>query len=704
MRRWGVGALVAVIAFGGRAAEVAPNLAVKAIITGSEEGPEGYELKRAFDGDYDTRWGGAKGDKAWIDFAWKRPVSIRRVALCEWGRRLKKLTVQTVGANGWETVAALPPAAGPDAGNVTALDLPKPLTGKHMRLLMDGRAVSLYEVRLSGVPAAALTGVVTDARTMEPVAGAVVTLLPSGEMARADARGRYRLAAEPGTYAVQAERAIGADGRGYEAQTASVRMGAAGAARDFRLLPVRGARRLLEGVVPLSTFDVRKTQTASIPLDVPAGVARLTLRLLDLQPASGSERPAGSIEPFYRSASFALFDPRGVGPFSFRGLGMSRNTTAAVLSPGFASPGWVAGPIPPGRWTLLCQSSPDSVDMRYRMEVTFQMGAAAPARPAPPRATAALDPGPNWFKGDFHAHTDHSADATIRLKRLIADRRAAGYDFISLTDHSTVSGHSEAARLAGGEKPLVIMGEDVTTAFGNLNILGTPAGWWADYRIQPGDDSLPRLIDAVHAAGGQVSLDLPEAPIQASVRFGWDPRLDAMEAWNGDDAATSDRLETADRLYSAHQTVPLIGGSGVHHASDAAGPVTWVYADELSAKSILAAVKAGHASMTRSFDDSLFVIEADADGDGKFEASVGDTVHIYPDHPIKMRARVAGWRGKTLRLATSDGIRVVPFDADFDWVEFWQDEGTTFVRAEMVEQTPSGPPHYLALTNPIYVR
>jgi histidinol phosphatase-like PHP family hydrolase len=47
---------------------------------------------------------------------------------------------------------------------------------------------------------------------------------------------------------------------------------------------------------------------------------------------------------------------------------------------------------------------------------------------------AAFEPGGSWFRGNLHAHSDRS-DGLASPEQVIAEYRAAGYDFLVLTDH-----------------------------------------------------------------------------------------------------------------------------------------------------------------------------------------------------------------------------------------------------------------------------
>src|SRR5439155_12904454 len=122
-------------------------------------------------------------------------------------------------------------------------------------------------------------------------------------------------------------------------------------------------------------------------------------------------------------------------------------------------------------------------------------------------------------------------------------------------------------------------------------------------------------------------------------------------------------LEPWDSLLRQGQRVVAVGGSDVHsippaeprHPHGLANPTTWVYAGlspvraepveaspaSVSARpealagraggshaelAILGAIRAGHAFITDAPNDTRLILSADADGDGRFEALMGDTI------------------------------------------------------------------------------
>ena len=93
---------------------------------------------------------------------------------------------------------------------------------------------------------------------------------------------------------------------------------------------------------------------------------------------------------------------------------------------------------------------PDSVkaEMHRRMAEPGSANEKAPATAMRPPAFARMG---RSFRGNLHTHS-HRSDGMAAPEQVIAEYRAAGYDFLVLTDHFearwdwTVTGHPAAAR------------------------------------------------------------------------------------------------------------------------------------------------------------------------------------------------------------------------------------------------------------------
>ena len=127
---------------------------------------------------------------------------------------------------------------------------------------------------------------------------------------------------------------------------------------------------------------------------------------------------------------------------------------------------------------------------------------------------------------DLHLHSSYSHDGQSSLQELIERSRECGLDRIALTDHNTVEGALELARIA---PELTIVGEEVKTREGEV------IGLFITGRITP--YLMPEeVMDVIHEMGGLTyvphPLDrrranfLPERIVQMA------DRIDIIETYN----------------------------------------------------------------------------------------------------------------------------------------------------------------------------
>ncbi len=130
------------------------------------------------------------------------------------------------------------------------------------------------------------------------------------------------------------------------------------------------------------------------------------------------------------------------------------------------------------------------------------------------------------YRGIVHVHSDFSTgNSKITLSKAIQTAEKAGYDFVVITDHNSVSkGKAAYLQSSYSKYPLLIFGNEITTQDGHLLALGVdtePPAW----------DSTQQLVDWIHAQGGYA------VPAHAFSRrtpwTNWSIRgLDGLEIYN----------------------------------------------------------------------------------------------------------------------------------------------------------------------------
>jgi predicted metal-dependent phosphoesterase TrpH len=129
-------------------------------------------------------------------------------------------------------------------------------------------------------------------------------------------------------------------------------------------------------------------------------------------------------------------------------------------------------------------------------------------------------------KVDLHLHSHYSHDGRSSLDEIVARCKKCGLDRIALTDHNTIEGALELARIA---PELAIVGEEVKTLEGEV------IGLFISSRLPP---YLPpqEVMDLIHDMGGLTyiphPLDRRRANFSAERIIELSNRTDIIETYN----------------------------------------------------------------------------------------------------------------------------------------------------------------------------
>ena len=445
-------------------------------------------------------------------------------------------------------------------------------------------------------------------------------------------------------------------------------------------------------------FNFGIDQWAYVPFEVPAGIQRIDV--------STWHDPFSLLGIGRNVLDLGIFGPAGHELGNADGFrGWSGGARAGfMLSAVNATPGYLAGPIGPGRWALaLGPVVLNPLGMDWHAQIALTRGVQPSLRPAPVFRPAARRGGhPGWYRGDLHTHTVHS-DGRRRIAEMAAAATSAGLDFIVSTDHNTSSANRAwAATTYDGLE--VIPGEEVTTRHGHWLAVGLPPGGWVDWRYAPRDGAFGGYAAQVRADGGLVVAAHPSVPLPGCAwEFGYQD-VDAMEVWNGlwnvDDELS---LRIWQQLLRHGRRITAVGGSDSHASNHPVGrPQTVVYAHDSSTPALIDGLRNGRCYVTES--NAVTVALNAFRGDGA-EAGPGETLTVRPDTPLTVTAEVTGAPDSSLAIITDGGCvgRVKTDDcgaASLRW-DCMAGEAR-FARVEVRRRTRL--PSMVALSNPVWLQ
>lgn len=213
----------------------------------------------------------------------------------------------------------------------------------------------------------------------------------------------------------------------------------------------------------------------------------------------------------------------------------------------------------------------------------------------------------NFYKMEFHAHTEHS-DGAFSPEELVAEAARFGYDILSITDHNTITGYEAAAAAHQEGKPLLFPGIEWTTFYGHVLVLGSKKLFdWQNVR----QDTFDEAVTALNRQGALVGLAHPFAlgsPFCTGCH--WDFTIEKweqiafIEVWNRENPLSSFRSQLAyelwlDRLAEGYH-ISCSAGRDWHRleADDRSTAVTYIGLAECQLETVHTSVEQGNFYIT----------------------------------------------------------------------------------------------------------
>jgi predicted metal-dependent phosphoesterase TrpH len=277
-----------------------------------------------------------------------------------------------------------------------------------------------------------------------------------------------------------------------------------------------------------------------------------------------------------------------------------------LLTPERATPGFIAGALPPGKWLAQLAAHAilaDAAACQYSLEIEIVAAVGEQlAETAWVPTQRVLDDTSKWYRGELHSHTIHS-DGKHSPAELLELARGRGLDFLTITDHNTHSVFKALDQLQH-DHLLVIPGIELTTFYGHALLLGVDR--WIDWRTGYDNWTMEDAARQIHALGGLFILAHPHdigSPFCTGCRWEYadfDMSLaDGVEVWNGFWEASASKnpggLELWQQLQAGERRFLATAGTDFHAADDwgAGSPSVYVYARDLSTAMVLQGLREG---------------------------------------------------------------------------------------------------------------
>lgn len=438
--------------------------------------------------------------------------------------------------------------------------------------------------------------------------------------------------------------------------------------------------------------DQKSGRYQYVPFEVPAGATELRV-------SYRYDRANGE-----NVVDLGVFAPGSLdlGTAAFRGYS-GGNKEQFTIGPEQATDGYIPGPLPAGTWHLmlgLYRVGEAGVDVTMDIATattttTTVPGTARPPAP-PPGHSPARTSKDGWYMGALHTHTLHS-DGTVKAVDLLSRFGEAGFDFVAITDHNNTTHTFELGLPHASNRPLWIIGEEVTTPGGHASVWGLRPGGWVDFRVPPGDPRITDLVESAKRQGGVFSVNHPVATCLAC---GWDHAfvdgISALEISNGRHGEVERALALWDQLLVGGRRITGVGSSDWHSAPSPIDVANVrVRAPALTEAAILDAIRAGHVIVVNGAHHPTPTVTARA---GNAAAGVGETLRVAAGTPIAFSVHAPGLAsGRAHVVENGAAVTDIVLDAEGRG-RFTRPAAPGYVRVEFYDSAGAA----VAYANPIY--
>ena len=246
------------------------------------------------------------------------------------------------------------------------------------------------------------------------------------------------------------------------------------------------------------------------------------------------------------------------------------------------------------------------------------------------------------LKGDLHCHTNFSPDCQVPPEKVIADSIAAGYDFISFTDHNS---KYQLRKDYSTPELVVLPGYEMTLSGGHYNVFGIREFLVRGSLIR---EELGEYMAYLRGLGAFIQLNHPN-DVKYGSKYGYDFNFELLEVLNGrpteDDYKTIADYQT---LLCSGRKIVAIANSDAHKNHSVRYDFNWVLSTAKTSEAIMEAIKAGRSFLTTSVNGPLITMNC---GDAVMGATVARAEGLAVDIAISGMPA-----GANVKIYTSAGM------------------------------------------------
>lgn len=449
----------------------------------------------------------------------------------------------------------------------------------------------------------------------------------------------------------------------------------------------------------------------------------LSYRLLPFEVPKGT----GAIQVSYNYSGreqgneieIGLYDPdgfRGNSRFSKDEFVVGKYQSTASYFP---------GAMPPGSWNISLAFP--SIVQRADYKVAIRIIPETHREFTGP-SIQSLSSEERWYAGDFHTHTGHSDGfgckdtlnkrTPCQVYQVAEAAHRNGLDFVAIADHNTASHYQDMEVLQPNYPNLLLVrGQEITTYFGHANVFGSgiPVG----FRLGFNNLSISDIQKKVAETGALLSINHPGRETGASCTgCGWNApstdysQLEVVEVINGTNIENDiSGIPFWENLLSEGHRVIGIGGSDDHTAGSGGdkpgNPTTMVFADELSEKGLIEAVRKGKVYIRTMGEQSPLIEFKATSGSKTWE--MGSTISLSDlssDNKINVLLEIRNGGQTSIELIHNGDSMEVPHselsqnNGNLHWEHELKLEETEWFRINLRDKEGV----ITVLSNPIFVR